>query len=191
VRAAADDKKETMMQSGLPTSGNRPTFDKAPILGGILLGFIASLCCGGTMVFAAIGLGAFYGSLQLSHHIPEALATGAILIILLNWLYYRRKAARMLDTRGGYDRASLRRAMLLSGSIGLVKMSLIFVFLEWLNHGVVHAAHFMANPEYSAALIPGVPNSHLTYLALTYVALGALTVLPLPEAASHAGIQRA
>src|SRR5205814_159990 len=98
---------------------------------------------------------------------------------------------KMLDTTGGYDRASLRRAMLLSGLIGLVKMSLSFVFLEWLNHGVVHAAHFMANPEYSAALIPGVPNSHLAYLALTYVSLGALAVLPFPDAAPSAGIQRA
>src|SRR5215467_12448381 len=165
------------MQSSLPTSSNRPTFDKAPILGGILLGFVASLCCGGTMIFVAIGLGAFYSSLQLSHYIPEALATGATLIMLLNWFYYRRKAAKLLDARGSYDRASLRGAMLLSSLIGLVKMSLIFVFLEWLNHGVVHAAHFMANPAYSTALIPGVPNSHLGYLALTYLSLLALAVL--------------
>lgn len=155
--------------------------DKTPIVGGLLLGLMASLSCGGIMFFAAIGLGAFYGSLQLSHYIPQALASGAILITLLNWLYYRRKATRMLAANGSYDSGNLRRTVLLSGLIGLLKMSVSFVFLEWLNHGVVYAAHFMNNPEYAGAMIPGVPNSHLGYLALTFLSLPVLAVLPLPQ----------
>jgi hypothetical protein len=146
-----------------------------------LLGLTASLTCGGFMFFAAIGLGAFYGSLQLSSHIPEALASGAILITLLNWLYYRRKATKMLAVKGGYDGRGLRRVVLLSGFIGLVKMSVSFVLLEWLTQGVAYAAHFMNNPEYAGAMIPGVPNSHLGYLALTFLSLPALAILPLPE----------
>jgi hypothetical protein len=180
-----------MIRQSSPTVGERPDLDKTPIVAGILLGFLASLCCGGSMIFVAIGLGVFYSSLQLSHYIPEALATGAILITLLNWLYYRHKAARMLTATGGYDRGSMRRAILVSGLIGLVKMSVTFIFLEWLNHGVIHAAHFMGNPENSAALIPGVPNSHLVLLALTYLSLPVLTVLPLPETDRAAAIQRA
>jgi hypothetical protein len=155
--------------------------DKTPIVGGLLLGLTASLFCGGVKIFVAIGLGAFYGSLQLSHYVPEALASGAILITLLNWLYYRRKAARMLADNGSYDSRSLRRTVLLSGFIGLIKMSASFAFLEWLSHRGVHAAHLMANPEYAAAMIPGVPNSHLGYLALTFLSLPVLAILPLPE----------
>lgn len=106
-----------MIRQSSPTVGERPDLDKTPIVAGILLGFLASLCCGGSMIFVAIGLGVFYSSLQLSHYIPEALATGAILITLLNWLYYRHKAARMLTATGGYDRGSMRRAILVSGLI--------------------------------------------------------------------------
>jgi hypothetical protein len=46
----------------------------------LLLGFVGSLCCGGGLVFGAIGLGAFYSALGLARYIPEALAGGAILI---------------------------------------------------------------------------------------------------------------
>jgi hypothetical protein len=165
----------------LPASAAVSRLDKTPIFGGLLLGLAASLSCGGILLFAAIGLGAFYSSLELSHYIPQALASGAILITLLNWLYYRRKAAKMLAANGAYDRGNLRRTVLLSGLVGLVKMSVSFVFLEWLTHGVVYAAHFMNNPEYTGAMIPGVPDSHLGYLALTFLALPVLAILPLPE----------
>ena len=58
-----------------------------------------------------------------------------------------------------------------------------FVFLEWLNHGVVHAAHFMHNLAYATAVIPGVPNLHLAYVAATFLALPVLAILLFPAAA--------
>ncbi len=154
--------------------------DKVPLLGGLGFGFVASLCCGGGLIFGAIGLGAAYSALHVARYIPEALAAGTLLIGFLNWLYYRRKAGAMLAHGGGCDCGALRRTMLWSAFLGLAMMSCSFVFLEWLNHGVVHAAHFMANPAYADAAIPGVPNSHLAYLAATFLALPALAVLPLP-----------
>jgi hypothetical protein len=42
-----------------------------PVVGSIGSGLIASLCCGGSLVFASIGLGAFYGALGLSRYIPK------------------------------------------------------------------------------------------------------------------------
>ena len=157
--------------------------DRTPLFGSLLVGFVRSLCCGGTLVFGAIGLGAVYGALGIARYIPEALATGAILITLLNWLYYRNKAARMLAADGECDCGSLRRTALWGGFFGLVMMAGSFVFLEWLNHSVVHAAHFMHSPEYAAAVIPGVPNSHLGYVAMTFLALPVLAILPLPAKA--------
>ena len=62
-------------------------------------GFIASLCCGGSIIFTSIGLGAFYGTLGLSRYIPQALAIGTLTIVAINWLYYRQRAARMLGRR--------------------------------------------------------------------------------------------
>lgn len=152
--------------------------DKMPLLGSLLLGFVASLCCGGGLIFGAIGLGAAYSALQISRFIPQALAGGAVLIILLNWLYYRRKAVTLAASADG-DSGRLRRAAVLSGLFGLAIMAGSFVFLEWLNHGVVHAGHFMHNPEYATAVIPGVPNSHLEYVAMTFLALPVLAILPL------------
>src|SRR5689334_9197067 len=93
--------------------------DPVPLGGSLAVGFVASLCCGGSLIFGAIGLGAVYGSLALSHYIPEALAAGAILIALVNWLHYRTKAARSLAGNGECDCVDLRRAMLLSGFLGL------------------------------------------------------------------------
>src|SRR5258708_197564 len=66
--------------------------DKVPLLGGLGFGFVASLCCGGGLIFGAIGLGAAYSALHVARYIPEALAAGTLLIGFLNWLYYRRKA---------------------------------------------------------------------------------------------------
>jgi hypothetical protein len=132
------------------------------------------------LLFGAIGLGAAYSALNVSRYIPEALATDAVLIALVNWLYYRAKAGRMA-TNVDRECGGLRRAMILSGFLGLSMMAVCFLFLEWLNHGVVNASHFMHRPEYSAAVIPGVPNSHLLYVAMTFLVLPLLAVLPLPK----------
>ena len=155
--------------------------DKAPVIGGLFLGFIGSLCCGGGLLFGAIGLGAFYSALGIAQYIPEALAGCAVLILLLNWFYYRHKAASILAGGAECDCSSLRRTALWSTFIGLAMMAVAFVFLEWLNHGVIHAAHFMHNPSYATALIPGVPNVHLGYVALTFLALPVLAMLPFPQ----------
>jgi hypothetical protein len=161
--------------------GVASTPDKAPVMVSLLLGFVGSLCCGGGLVFGAIGLGAFYSALGLARYIPEALAGGAILILLLNWLYYRRRAARVLAGGVDCDCGTLRRAAIWSTFIGLSMMAGAFVALEWLNHGVVHAGHFMHDPAYATAMIPGVPNTHLGYVALTFLALPVLAILPFPQ----------
>jgi hypothetical protein len=163
------------------TRARLPIPDSTPLGGGLAVGLMASLCCGGGLLFGAIGLGAFYGALGASRYIPQALAGGAILIALVNWLYYRRKAARLLAGTADCNRGALRRAMLLSAFLGLVMMAVSFVFLEWLNHAVVNAARFMGRHQYGGAIIAGVPNSHLLYLALTLLVLPALAILPLPQ----------
>lgn len=155
--------------------------DRTPILGGLTVGFVGSLCCGGGLIFGTIGLGAAYSALGVARYIPEALAAATILIALLNWLYYRRKAQRLRADDPGCDCSLMRQTMLWSAFAGLVMMAGSFLLLEWLNHGVVHAAHFMHNPEFAAALIPGVPNSHLGYLAATFLALPLLAILPLGD----------
>lgn len=156
-----------------------PVPDSMPLGGGLAVGLVASLCCGGGLIFGAIGLGAFYSALGVSQYIPHALAGGAILIALTNWLYYRNKAVRRLAGQTHCDCADLRREMLLSGLLGLIMMAMSFVFLEWLNHALVNAGHFMAHHRYSGAVIPGVPNAHLAYLAATLLVLPLLAILPL------------
>ncbi len=159
-----------------------PVPDSMPLGGGLAVGLVASLCCGGGLLFGAIGLGALYSALGVSRYIPQALTGGAILIGLLNWLYYRRKAARLLLAgTADSNRGALRRAMLLSAFLGLVMMAVSFVFLEWFNHAVVIAARFMSHNQYGGAIIPGIPNSHLVYLAMTLLVLPALAILPLPQ----------
>jgi len=152
-----------------------------PLGSSLAVGIVASLCCGGSLIFGAIGLGAFYSSLALSRYIPEALAAGAILIALVNWLLYRRKAAGSLAGNDDCDCVSLRRAMLLTGFLGLTMMGVSFVFLEWLNRAVVNAAHFMGHHQFGGAVVPGVPNMHLAYLAATFLVLPLLAILPLPK----------
>ncbi len=168
----------TIERGVLARFGTSAIPDMRPIGGSLLVGLVAALCCGGSLVFGAVGLGAFYSALQLGRHIPEALATAAVLIGLLNWFYYRRKAAR-IDTADTHGTGELRRTMLLSTLVGLVMMTLSFVFLEWLNHGVVNASHFMTRPEYAGAVIPGVPNVHLGYVAMTFLVLAVLYFMPL------------
>lgn len=160
--------------------------DSTPLGGGLAVGLVASLCCGGGLVFGAIGLGAFYSALGVSRYIPHALAGGAILIALTNWLYYRSKAVSRRAAQTHCDCADLRPAMLLSGFMGLTMMAVSFVFLEWLNHAVVNAGRFMAHHHYSGAVIRGVPNVHLAYLAATFLVLPLLAILPLLPKAQEA-----
>ena len=61
-----------------------------PIAGSVVAGLLASLCCGGSLIFASIGLGVFYSTLGLSRFVPEALAAGALSIVAINYLCYRQ-----------------------------------------------------------------------------------------------------
>lgn len=152
--------------------------DKSPLGGSLAVGFAASLCCGGGLLFGAIGLGAFYSALRMARYIPEALATGAILIALVNWLYYRRKTLLMVSAGTRWDRADLHVAMLIGGFLGLVMMAGSFTLLEWLNHTVIDTRH---SHEHAGTLIAGVPNSHLAYLAAAFLVLPVLAFLSLPR----------
>ena len=76
--------------------------------------------------------------------------------------------------------------MLWSGFAGLVMMGVSFIFLTWLEHGVVKAAQFLSRPDYGQALIAGVPNQDLVYVALTFLGLPLLALLPLPGTARNA-----
>src|SRR5260370_29845423 len=150
-------------------------YDPKPLAGSFITGLIASLCCGGSLIFASIGLGAFYSALGLSRFVPQALAAGAITIVAINYLFYRRAAKR---SRGSSN--AFREKMFISTAIGLVMMAGTFIFLEWLNHGVVHADRFLTRPEFGQALINAVPNTELLYLAATFFALVVLWALPFP-----------
>jgi hypothetical protein len=132
-----------------------------PVGGSVVVGLLASLCCGGSLIFASIGLGVFYLALGLSRFIPQALAAGALSIVAINYLYYRQ--------------------MVKKGSGGLAVMAGSFVFMEWLNHAVVHGDRFLARPEYGEALIKGVPNTTLLYVCATFFALAVLWALPFPR----------
>jgi hypothetical protein len=55
-----------------------------------------------------------------------------------------------------------------------------FIFMEWLNHAVVHGDRFLARPEYGQALINGVPNTTLLHVSATFIALAVLWALPFP-----------
>jgi hypothetical protein len=156
-------------------------FEPKPVGGSLLAGLVASACCGGSLLFAAIGLGAFYGSLGMYRYIPQALTLGTLSIVAINWLYYRRQAGRWNSAglTGKHD--GVRRAMLLSGTLGLLMMAVSFVLLTWLEHGVVKAAQFLSRPEYGQALLRGVPNQDLVYVALTFLGVPVLALLPLPR----------
>jgi hypothetical protein len=111
-----------------------------PIAASIIAGLIASLCCGGSLIFGSIGLGVFYSTLGLSRYIPQVLAAGAVSIIGINYAYYRRIAQQ----RGGSARA-LERNMFISATIGVAAMAGSFIFMEWLNHAVIHADRFLSS----------------------------------------------
>lgn len=168
-----------VLHGGEPPS--RPGLGATPLVASLLSGLIASLCCGGELVFAALGLGAAFGALQTWRYIPWALALGAASIVGINYWYYRRLAARAALGPGAVG-GTLRRPMLVSGLLGLLMMAASVTALEWLNHAVVHAARFMAHPDYARALIPGVPDGHLRSVVLTFLGLPVLAALPLPRA---------
>jgi hypothetical protein len=159
-----------------------------PVAGSLLAGLIASACCGGTLLFASIGLGAFYSALGLARYIPQALTLGALSVVAINYCFFRLAAAR----NGSPAVAGrLRQRMFLSAGIGLVAMLGSFVLLTWLEHGVVRAARFMSNPTYARALIPGVPNGSLVVaLVCVVMALLLLWALPFPYLATGAGVLR-
>jgi hypothetical protein len=155
-----------------------------PLAGSLGAALVASICCGGSLLFAPLGLGALYSSLGLWQYVPQFLAAGTLAIVAINWFYYRRQAQRA-DL--ACNCADLRRAMYVSAFVGLAIMAGSFLLLEWLNHAVVNAARFMARPEYAQALIPGVPNQNLLYALLSFVGLGLLRVLPFPARTSAGG----
>jgi hypothetical protein len=125
-----------------------------------------------------VGLGVFYSSLGLSRYTPQALATGAVSILAINYLYYRHAAK---DESAGRAPVLLRQKMFISTAIGLAVMAVSFIFMEWLNHAVVHGDRFLARPEYGQAFIKGVPNTTLLYVCATFFALAVLWALPFPR----------
>ena len=154
-------------------------------------GLIASLCCGGSLIFASIGLGAFYSSLGLFRYVPQALAAGALSIVAINYFSYRH-AARQASHRS----AALREKMFVSTAAGLVVMAGAFIFLEWLNHAVIHGDRFLVRPEFGQAFIRGVPNVELLYVCAIFFAAAVLWALPFPghdhaSTNSDSGINRA
>src|SRR5215467_7809328 len=149
-----------------------------PIADSAVAGLLASLCCGGSLIFASAGLGVFYSSLGLARYTPQALAAGALSILAINSLYYRHAARQ---ESAGWACVLLRQKMFISTVIGLAVMAGSFVFMEWLNHAVVHGDRFLARPEYSQALIKGVPNITLLYVCATFFALALLWALPFPQ----------
>jgi len=151
-----------------------------PLAGSVVAGLVASVCCGGSLIFASVGLGAFYGALGLWRYVPQVLAAGALSIVAINYLYYRRltKHALLSSER---DLVALRQGMFVSASLGIAAMAVSFVFLEWFNHAVVNPHRFLSRPEYGQALIPGVPNIRLFYALASFSALALLWALPFPR----------
>jgi hypothetical protein len=148
-----------------------------PIAASVVAGLFASLCCGGSLIFASVGLGVFYSSLGLSRYAPQALAAGALSILAINYLYYRHAVKQ---EGAGPAFVVLRQKMFISTAIGLAVMAGSFIFMEWLNHAVVHGDRFLARPEYGKAFIKGVPNTTLLYVCATFFALAVLWALPFP-----------
>jgi hypothetical protein len=144
-----------------------------PLAGSFIAGLIASLCCGGSLIFASIGLGAFYSGLGLFRYVPQALAAGALSILAINYLSYRRAAKQ-----ASHRLTALRVKMFAGTVIGLIAMAGAFILLEWLNHAVIHGDRFLAPPEFSQALIKGVPNVELLYVFTSFFTIALLWALP-------------
>jgi hypothetical protein len=142
-------------------------------------GLIASICCGGSLLFGAVGLGAAYSALGLGRYIPQALAAGALAIAAINYGFAARRA-RCADCAGSLERHEVRWSMVRNAAVGLVGMVLSFVFFEWLNHAVVNGSRVSMHHAYRG-LISGVPNNHLAYALASFAALGLLWAMPLPR----------
>lgn len=155
----------------------------APAAGSCATGLIASLCCGGSLIFASIGLGAFWSAFGLSRYVPQVLAASALSIVAINYFFYRRAAERFSHADDGRI-SELRQSMFLSAALGLAAMAASFIFLEWFNHAVINPHRFLAQSQYAQALIPGVPNIRLLYAAASFAALALLWALPFPQPAA-------
>lgn len=149
-----------------------------PLFACIGAGLVASLCCGGSIVFASLGLGLLFGGLGLWRFVPQVLALGALSIVAINYLTYRHAASQLIVAGGRPER--LRASMFASSFVGLLAMAASFLLLEWLNHAVVHREAFLSLPKYGGAVIPGVPNDWVAYATLAPLALGLLWALPFP-----------
>jgi hypothetical protein len=170
---------------GTACASSRPTAvpEAKPLAGGLVSGLIASACCGGSLVWGLFGLAALYQTLRLWQYVPQFLVAGALLIVSINWVYYRRKA------RAGGDATTcrnLRFGMLASAGISLVVMFGGFLVLTWLNHAVVNAGRFMKIAKYAQAVIPGVPNSELAWAVVSVVG-GVILIAALPFPAGPDG----
>ena len=175
----------TVMTSVTGSQTPAARLDGKPLGGSVVSGLVASLCCGGTLTFGLVGLAGLYRALQLWRYVPEFLAAGALVIVAINWLYYRRRTRVGCDALGC---ANLRRAMFVSAGISLAFMLGSFIFITWLNHAVVNAARFMKIPEFAQALIPGVSNHELLYAVASFIGGGILlAVLPFPRPADPCG----
>jgi hypothetical protein len=146
----------------------------------VVTGLIASLCCGGFLLFASVGLGNFFSAFGISRYVPQALAAGALSIAAINYFVYRHLAT-CGDCASDRDLLKLRRGMFGSATFGVAVMTVSFVVLEWLNHTVVHPQRFLTHARYGAALIPGVPNSSLLYAVASFAVLALLWALPFPR----------
>ncbi len=152
----------------------------APFTSSIATGLIASLCCGGSLVFASLGLGTLWSGFGLSRFIPQALALGALAVVAINYVSYRLAAGRLCAGDAGLS--GLKQSMLLSAFFGLAAMAAGFVFAEWLNHGLLH-------PRAGATLIAGVTNANLLYALGSFAALPLLWALPFPRHGSVGALQ--
>src|SRR5262249_11929682 len=112
--SVAPDKEQAM---NLPIGNERRDAGSAsavrpkPVAGSLAAALVASLCCGGSLLFASIGLGGLYATLGLFRYVPQFLAAGTLTIVAINWLYYRHLAEQL---GLGCDCAELRRVMYLS-----------------------------------------------------------------------------
>jgi len=111
--------------------------DRGPVLGGLAGGLVTAVCCGGLPLFAGIGLGALFAGLRIWRFLPPLVAAGMLVIVGINWWFYRRNAAAIPPGRA-------RSAMLTSTGIGLVFMAAAIYGLDQLERsGVINVEQYM------------------------------------------------
>ncbi len=155
---------------------------RVPIGSSVGVGLLVSLCCGGSLVFTSVGLGAFYGGLGLANYVPQVFAIGALSIVALNYVLFRRAASPFAATLGG-DLGRMRRRMLLGASVGFVVTAVSFIATEWYSHNVAHP-EMLKVPGYGDALLSGVPNFRFLFIGESFAALALLWALPFPRTVS-------